>query len=191
MDHINHTNIPNYKTQFFKQLSYYLNTKIYYYGSVTRYDYFNESDIDIDIFTENENETLNKLCYFLNFNRDEVKEFVWKLHINDDTVYGCKLAYHDVKNDFNVDISIFNEKYKKNVLIDQNVTTNISFLFIMLLVILKFIYYKIQIIDWETYSYIKKNIIGFSIGGDKSEFSIIGEDSNRRTLFKGLQNLFS
>ena len=191
MEHINNTNIPNYKIQFFKQLSDYLNTKIYYYGSVNRYDYFNESDIDIDIFTDNENETLNKLCYFLNFNRDDVKEFVWKLHINDDIVYGYKLPYHDVKNDFYVDISIFNKKNKKNVLIDQNLTTNISFVYIILLVILKFIYYKIPLIDWATYSYIKRNIVGLSIGGDKSEFSIIGEDKNRRVLFKGLQNLFS
>ena len=191
MEHINNTNIPNYKIQFFKQLSDYLNTKIYYYGSVNRYDYFNESDIDIDIFTDNENETLNKLCYFLNFNRDDVKEFVWKLHINDDVVHGYKLLYHDVKNDFYVDISIFNKKNKKNVLIDQNLTTNISFVYIILLVILKFIYYKIPLIDWATYSYIKKNIVGLSIGGDKSEFSIIGEDKNKRVLFKGLQNLFS
>ena len=183
-------NIPDYKKKFFKQLSSYLNTTIYYHGSVNRYDFFNESDIDIDIFTENENEMISKICYFLKFNRDDVKKFVWKLHINNEIVYGYKLLYHDIVNDFYVDIEIFNEKDKKNVLIDHKLTTDISFFYIVLLYILKFIYYKIQIIDWATYSYIKKNIIGLSIGGDKSEYTIIGEDKDKRVPFKNLLNLF-
>ena len=45
MDYLQH-DIPDYKKQFFNRLSEYLDTKIYYYGSVQRYDNFNESDID-------------------------------------------------------------------------------------------------------------------------------------------------
>ena len=181
MDYIEQ-NIPDYKKDFFDRLGDYLNTKIYYYGSIHRYDNFSESDIDIEVFTMNEYETLNKICRFLNFDIDDAKEFMWKLHINNDIIHGYKLLYHDCKNDFYVDISIFNEKNKNNILNDQKITDNINIFYIMLLIILKFFYYKIQIIDWATYSHIKKKIIGLAIGGDKSEFIIIGEDENKRVL---------
>jgi predicted nucleotidyltransferase len=153
MDYLQH-DIPDYKKQFFNRLSEYLNTKIYYYGSVQRYDNFNESDIDIDIFTTNENETLNKICHFLNFNIEKVKKIIWKLHNNGENVYGYKLLYFDSKNDFYVDISIINEKYKDDVLNDQLTGINISFFYVILYIVLKFIYYKLQLIDWATYSYL-------------------------------------
>jgi predicted nucleotidyltransferase len=52
--------------KFFKKLSDYLDTKIYFYGSIQRNDYFpNSSDIDADIFTDNESSIINKLQNFL------------------------------------------------------------------------------------------------------------------------------
>ena len=56
-----------YSKTFFKKLSNYLDTKIYYFGSIQRNDYFpKSSDIDIDIFTDNEKSTILKLQNYLN-----------------------------------------------------------------------------------------------------------------------------
>lgn len=52
---------------FFDNLSNYIDKKIYFYGSIQRPDYIKgKSDIDIDIFTDNESSTIQKLCNFLN-----------------------------------------------------------------------------------------------------------------------------
>lgn len=190
MDYLQH-DIPDYKKQFFNILSEYLDTKIYYYGSVQRYDNFNESDIDIAIFTTNEKETLNKLCHFLNINTDDIKQFIWKLHSNGEIIYGYKFLYYDSKNDFYVDISIINEKYKDSVLNDHLIGINISFIYIILYIVLKFIYYKLEVIDWATYSYLKQQIINLYTGGNKSTFKIIGEDKDKRIPFKTIRTYFN
>ena len=51
---------------FFKQLQNYLDTDIYFYGSVNRTDYVpGKSDIDVAIFTDNEYSVITKLQHFL------------------------------------------------------------------------------------------------------------------------------
>uniref|UniRef100_A0A6C0HZ54 Polymerase nucleotidyl transferase domain-containing protein n=1 Tax=viral metagenome TaxID=1070528 RepID=A0A6C0HZ54_9ZZZZ len=184
--------LPDCKIHFFTKLKEYLNTKIYYYGSVQRYDFFDESDIDIDIFTINEFSTINQICNFLNYDKNEVKHFIWKLDINGQVVQGYKLLYHDQPNNFYVDISIFNEKYKQNILQDQLSSNNLPFYSIFFLLILKIIYYKIHLIDWATYSYLKKKIIITGLGlTDDGEFIIIGEDRVKRIPFGNLFSFFN
>ena len=66
--------LPVFAEHFFKKLGDYLDTKIYYYGSIQRSDYFpDSSDIDVDIFTENENSTITKLQHFLKIDRNVIK----------------------------------------------------------------------------------------------------------------------
>ena len=58
--------------KFFKKLSNYLDTKLYYYGSIQRKDYFpGTSDIDVCIFTDNNTETKYKLISFLGLKKNE------------------------------------------------------------------------------------------------------------------------
>ena len=58
--------LPENVTIFFKNLSNLLETKLLYFGSVQREDYFpGNSDIDVDIFTENVSSTLAKMQHFL------------------------------------------------------------------------------------------------------------------------------
>ena len=73
--------LPPYAKEFFYKLSNYLDTKIYFYGSVQRPDYFPaSSDIDVDIFTDNESSTISKLQYFLGVEKFKFKKFLYKLH---------------------------------------------------------------------------------------------------------------
>jgi predicted nucleotidyltransferase len=55
-------NLTPYSKHFFDSLSNYLDTKLYFFGSIQRRDYFpNSSDIDVDIFTDNEPGTILKI----------------------------------------------------------------------------------------------------------------------------------
>ena len=173
-------NIPDYKQNFFNNLEDFLNTKIYYHGSIQRYDFFNESDIDIDIFTINESDTINKICHFLNCDINDVKQFIWKLDINKEKVKGYKILYHNAEYNYYIDISIFNEKNKNNVLLDQIKSDSLPLYAIFFLFILKFLYYKLEIVSWPIYSYIKKKIITISLGYNDCEFIILGEDAKKQ-----------
>ena len=84
--------MPEFAEEFFKKLGNYLDTKIYFFGSIQRADYFpNSSDIDADIFTENENSTLSKMQNFLGVKRHEFKKFVYRLHKTKKMVHGYKI----------------------------------------------------------------------------------------------------
>ena len=137
----------NLDTQsFFKDLSAFIDLPIYFYGSVQRTDYFpGQSDIDVDIFTENPSSTLAKLQSFLNTPTKKYKTFIWKLK-NKYIVRGKKLQYHDPHLSISVEFSIYNEKYKSNVLREHREKTKLAFYQLWALWILKFIHYKLHLL---------------------------------------------
>ena len=166
--------LPEDAEHFFKELSEYLNTKLLYYGSVQREDYFHgKSDIDVDIFTDNENSTINKLTHFLHVKKDKFKRFVWKLDHSNEVVYGTKIFYSSPELQINVEFSIYNEKYKKGVIFQHVRKTTLPFYATILLVILKFIYYNMHFIDRSYYSYLKNKILSVGIGLPEAEFIVL------------------
>lgn len=171
--------IPPYATHFFKKLSNYLNTKIYFFGSVQRNDYFPESsDIDADIFTDNMSSTLIKLQTFLNVHKNKFKHFVYKLHKTNNIVYGYKIEYKDSKNNFLAEISIYNESNKQNVLLEHKSKIDIPFYISYLLYIIKYIYYNLRIMPKNLYIFFKKLIMNYMVEGSDVEFVIIDVPSN-------------
>ena len=71
-------NLPPNVKDFFYNLSEYLDTKMLYFGSVQRSDYVpGKSDIDVDIFTDNENSVIAKMQHFLGVSKKEFKSIVW------------------------------------------------------------------------------------------------------------------
>ena len=94
---------------FFKNLSDYLDTKLLFFGSIQRRDYIpGHSDIDIDIFTDNEHATISKLLNFLQKEKDKVKKTEWTM--DGISGYGYKLKYKD--DNVNAEFSIYNEDFK-------------------------------------------------------------------------------
>lgn len=160
-----------YAKQFFHKLANYLDTKIYYYGSVQRNDYFpNSSDIDIDIFTDNEASTVSKIQHFLNIKKHKIKKFVYKLHLTDKIVYGRKIRYDDEENNFFTEISIYSINEKESVLKEHKYKTNLPFYIEWLLIILKYFYYNLGILTKDTFKYYKILIMDYLVEGKGSEF---------------------
>ena len=147
---------PKDVKDFFKRLENYLDTDLYFYGSVNRSDYVhNKSDIDIAIFTDNEYSTITKLQHFLHVKQNAFDKVIWKL--DGKMIYGYKIKcekYRDIK----CEIAIYNNDFK-NILIKEisqynSVPPHIA----ILLFILKTMYYTFPIISQQTYSSYKRYI---------------------------------
>jgi hypothetical protein len=160
-----------YAKIFFNKLSNYLDTKIYFFGSIQRYDYFPEvSDIDAVICSDNIPSTIIKMQNFLNVNKYEFHKFVYRLHKTDKMVHGYKIEYEDVKNKFSTEISIYNEKDKNDVLLEHNSKIDVPFYVTYLLILIKLIYYKLGIIPKNIYTKLKKFIMNYMVEGKDVEF---------------------
>jgi hypothetical protein len=160
---------------FFNKLSNYLDTKLYFFGSIQRGDYLpSSSDIDVDIFTDNENSTITKLMNFLNVDRKDFKKFVWKLNnFNDELAYGYKVMYKSKENNFSVEFSIYNEKYKDKILYEHNDKRDIPLYATVLLIILKFLYYTMHIIPSNWYTKSKKFVLSTMLFKKDDHFVVI------------------
>jgi hypothetical protein len=169
-----HNKISPYAKKFFDRLSQYLDTKLYFYGSVQRSDYFpNSSDIDVDIFTDNESSTILQMQNFLKVPRKNFKRIVYRLHRTNELVSGYKIKYKSPKNNFEVEFSIYNERYKTQVLKEHNFKTVLPWYVGLLLYILKFVYYKLFVLPTSTYLFLKNLILDHLVEGESSEFVVL------------------
>jgi predicted nucleotidyltransferase len=154
MESIKHK-LTQSEQSFFENISEYIDKEIYFYGSIKRSDYIKgKSDIDIDIFTENENSTIQKLSNYLNIKKSEFRKIIYKT--NNTLVYGYKTKYKDINNKINVEISIYNEKYKSLVLYDHNNGCFLPFYISFALIIVKLLYYNLGIISENSYKICKQ-----------------------------------
>lgn len=141
---------------FFKRLENYLDTELYFYGSVNRPDYVHgKSDIDIVIFTDNEYSIMNKLQHFLHVKRNTFDKVVWK--INGIMIYGYKIKcekYIDIK----CEIAIYNNDFKEIIVKEIKQYNIVPFYIAVLLFIIKTLYYSVPILNYKTYSEYKRYI---------------------------------
>ena len=166
--------MPEYAKHFFNKLSNYLDTKLYFYGSIQRNDYFpKSSDIDVDLFTDNMNSTISKLQHFFGVKRDDFKKFVYNLHKTNKIVFGYKIKYKDLDKNFITEISIYDEKYKAEIILEHNSKSILPFYISWLLIILKYFYYDLNIIPKEYYKYFKRIVMNYMIEGTDVEFITI------------------
>ena len=166
--------ISPYAKKFFDKLSSYLDTKLYFYGSVQRGDYFpNSSDIDVDIFTDNESSTITQMQNFLKVERRQFKRFVYRLHRSDKLVTGHKIKYKSADGTFVAEFSIYNERNKQYVLEEHTFKTKLPWYVAWLLYILKFIYYKLCIMPKSAYIYMKNLLLDNLVEGEACEFVVL------------------
>lgn len=151
--------LPDNINNFLNNLSEYLQTPLYFYGSIQRYDYYHGySDIDIDIFTPNEKSAINTLSNYLQIDKKNFKKIIWQTD-KKRMIYGYKKYYTNESLNLKIEFSIYNEKYKNAVLESHEYKTNLPLFIVILLYLLKFCYYKLQMIDSKMYRKYKNYIL--------------------------------
>ena len=147
------------------KISVYIDKPIYIYGSINRLDYiYGKSDIDVDIFTENESSTINMLSALLNLNKIDFKKSILK--IDSHMIFGYKTQYLDEENGINLEMSIYNEKYKDIVLYDHN-GRYYPFYITAILYIIKILFYNLNLISKKGYKRCKRFLMN---PGDEVKF---------------------
>ena len=161
--------LPKKETDLFKRIENDLDTKLYFYGSVTRSDYVpNKSDIDVAIFSENEYSDMIKLQNILHIKKEQIDKIVWKL--NGNIIYGYKVKIKEL----NCEISIFNEDFKQILLDEYTKPNKNKSLFIYCLIyILKLFYYQIPLLPKKTYVEIKRYIMNEMISKKESVYFLL------------------
>lgn len=173
--------LPKNSEVFFKNLRSLLQTKLYFFGSIQRYDYFpGSSDIDVDVFSDNISSTISKMQHFLHINKRKFKKLVWRLNNPNQTlVRGHKVMYKSPDGSFSAEFSIYDEKFKKEILEEHNRKTELPFYASWALIVLKFFYYKLHLLDQKIFSYMKKQIMSLMIGLPRDEFIVVDSKTYR------------
>lgn len=150
--------------QFFEALIDNIDVSIYFYGSIQRLDFiYGKSDIDVDIFTDNETSTIQVLCNYLNIKKTSCVKFAFK--INSTMIYGYKIKYVNADKNINAEFSIYNMQYKSIILKDRN--RYVPLYIVAILYIIKTMYYKLNILSKSTYKRCKRFLMN---PGDELKF---------------------
>jgi hypothetical protein len=147
--------LPEQTETLLIQLKNYLQTPLYFYGSVQRIDYLSDdSDVDVDIFTSNEKTTIYSLINFFKLKKSDISPCVYHSSTNE-TIKCYKLEYNNPIKKIRLEISIYNEKDKQTILNEHINHSNMPFICTLLLLILKIFYYKLGIIDKDAFLELK------------------------------------
>ena len=158
------------KYYFLNNLQNYIGSELIFFGSVKRCDFMKEnSDIDIAIISDNIDSTLKKLQNFLNLQDNKLRKIVQKIPNKNAIIYGYKTNYENQCNGLSLEIVIYEEKYRKDIMIHINKINNLPFYILLSLIILKFCYFKLNIISKDFLNYIKKKILNKYLQQDLNE----------------------
>jgi predicted nucleotidyltransferase len=143
--------LPEEIKHFFSKMKEHIEEEIYFYGSITRLDYFHGySDIDVCIFSENIESTLSKIKIYLGSNKCYSKKLFIKY--NNETINSYLMDCTNKK----IDINIVDIK-QKQLFLDTTVQ-NIPIYKQIMLCLLKYCFFYLKLFDKEKMKYFKKNI---------------------------------
>jgi len=167
-------NLSNFEQHFFNNLKIYIDKPIYFYGSIQRDDYFPQlSDIDIDIFSDNVNSTLNLLQNYLNLNKTEFKKSIYKMNKTNNIIPGYKNKYIDTEHKLTVEISVYDEKHKEEILVEHQSKFSLPIYITSILIFLKILHYNLDILPIYYYSRFKKFLTNTCYDNNTAEFIIV------------------
>ena len=158
--------------QYLSTFSEYLDIPFYYFGSILRDDYVaGASDVDIDIFTDNEESTIAKILNYLNMPQCQVKKVIWILR-DKTTTYGYKIQ--QTLDDLNIfEYSIYNKRFKDKILSEHRGKIILPVYISLCLKLLKTLYYTLHIISNKTYAETKRFMLSYGLGqSDEDKFLV-------------------
>jgi predicted nucleotidyltransferase len=151
--------LTEYKYNFLSKMKEYLETEFIFYGSIKRVDYFeSNSDIDIAIITDNPTSMLAKIKNYLNLKNRKIRKIYQSFNNYPSLINGYKLTYKDNENNWGFDVVIYNEKYRDMVMKDIFYINNLPFYITSILYILKFLYYKLNLISKSIFLEVKTRL---------------------------------
>jgi hypothetical protein len=164
--------LPKKTKDFFKKIENYLDTELFFYGSVNRSDYVHDkSDIDVAIFTDNEYSTMAKLQHFFKVKQSAFDKVVWKL--DGKMIYGYKLKIKEK----NTEIAIYNNDFKEKLIEELNKPIiHKTILTTTLLLLLKLFYYQLPLLPTKCYLKCKGFILNDMMGKYESVFYLIKQN---------------
>ena len=168
--------LGDYKYNFFTNLQNYIDSELLFFGSIKRFDFFqNSSDIDIIIITDNVNEMISKVHHYLQLKKTEVKKIYQRFSNNSGGVItGYKIKYNEPANDCAFDLLIYDEKYREPVTQNINDINNMEPYMVAILYIMKYVYYRLGLMTNSMYLYLKNALFHMYFTGAllyKREFS--------------------
>ena len=164
--------LGEYKYNFFNSLQNYLETELYFYGSIKRFDYIsNSSDIDIIVITDNVKSMLSKIQTYLNVSKDKTQKIFQQYSVYDkEVITGYKIKYNE--NNIEFDLLVYDDKYRKVVLQNIYDINNLPLYMITILYILKILYYKLHLISRNIYNKLKCHLFACYFNGELRYYDI-------------------
>jgi hypothetical protein len=145
---------------FLKRMEEYIGDDLIFFGSIKRFDFIkNHSDIDIAIISDNVAGTLIKLKSFLDIDNRNIRKIIQKVSNSNTIVYGYKTYYDDNDNNLSLEMIIYDEKYRKQVIEHIYIHNRLPFYITYFLLLIKIIYYKLNLMSSSTYKWIKSFVI--------------------------------
>lgn len=166
MENIKHKLNDDNKYYFLKNLQDFIQTELHFFGSIKRCDFIKESDIDIAIISDNKDSVLKKLQHYLNLPDNKIRKIVQKIPNKKEVMYGYKTNYNNDDLELSLEIIIYDEKYKENIIAHINKINNMPFYLLFPIIIMKFFYYKLNIIPKDFLDLIKINILKYYLKQD-------------------------
>jgi hypothetical protein len=158
--------MPIHKRQFFTNLETYLDTPLYYFGSIQRYDYDpDNSDVDAILFTNNEASSISKLQNWFHVSKNNFKKVVHFLPESKHIVYGHKLTYHNPKLHISTDILVYNMNDEEYIRRDDKLRVDMPFYMVTIMIILKFLHHQVGILPKWAYIYFKRILMDITDDG--------------------------
>ena len=160
--------LGEYKYNYFNNLQNYVETELYFYGSIKRFDYIsNSSDIDIIVITDNVKSMLSKIQTYLNISKDSTQKIFQQYSVYDkQVVTGYKIKYKNDKNNIEFDLLVYDDKYRDVVLQNIYDINNLPLYMITILYILKILYYKLNLISRRIYNNLKCHLFACYFNGE-------------------------
>ena len=158
------------KYYFLKNLQDYIGEELLFFGSIKRCDFMQEnSDIDIAIISENKESVLKKLQHYLNLHDNKIRKIIQKIPNKNSVMYGYKTNYDNDQLDLSLEIIIYDNKYKEDILNHIHKINNIPFYILLPIIIVKLLYYKLNIIPKDVLKMVKITLLKFYLKQDLND----------------------
>jgi hypothetical protein len=149
--------LSNEQYLYFLELQEKIVLPLFFMGSITRSDYIKgKSDLDIEIFSDNVTSTKEKLNYLFNYYEGQKENTIIIVKIKDIPFSGYKYTVN--QDGIQFDLTLYKKESQKTILYYRIREINIPFTISAFLIIIKFLHYRLNIINERNYYLIKKSV---------------------------------